>query len=189
MKVLLHQCCAPCSIFPVKALKESGHEICAYFYNPNIHPLTELFARFEQAVLFNKAEGLETILDDSYGLEDFARNTAYRENMRCLYCYTSRMEKIAEVASEKGFDCFSTTLLYSRYQKHDLIIHACETAALKFNVTFLYEDWRDGWEYGIDESKKTEMYRQKYCGCIYSEEEAFRGRLSKKFGRLKESLG
>lgn len=188
MRILLHQCCAPCSVYPVRELKEGGHDICAYFFNPNIHPLTELYARFEQAVLFNRAQGIEMIADDTYGLTDFTRNAAYRENMRCAYCYSSRMEKAAQTAAEKGFDCFSTTLLYSRYQKHELIIEMCEAAAKKYGVPFHYEDWREGWQHGIDESKRLEMYRQKYCGCIYSEEDAFKGRLAKKFAGLKEGL-
>ena len=186
MRILLHQCCGPCSVFPVKELKNGGHDITAYFFNPNIHPLTELFARFEQAVLFNRAEKLKMIMDDTYGLIDFARTAAFHENSRCLPCYSVRVDRAAELAAKNGFDCFSTTLLYSRYQKHELIIEACEAAAEKHGIKFHYEDWRCGWQYGIDESKRLEMYRQKYCGCIYSEQEAYQTRLGKKFAALKK---
>jgi predicted adenine nucleotide alpha hydrolase (AANH) superfamily ATPase len=185
MKILVHQCCGPCSVYPVSELKEAAYDITAYFYNPNIHPLSEFYARLEAAYLFNREEGIEMITDETYGLTEFTRAVSHREASRCSYCYSVRMESAARLAADKGFDCFTTTLLYSRYQKHDEIVAICESAAKRYGVMFHYEDYREGWQFGIDESKRREMYRQKYCGCIYSEEDRYREKLAKKFGRLK----
>jgi predicted adenine nucleotide alpha hydrolase (AANH) superfamily ATPase len=184
MKILVHQCCAPCSVYPISELKGAGYDITTYFFNPNIHPLKEFYLRLEQAVLFNREEGLEMIIDPSYGLTEFTRAVSHRESSRCAYCYSSRMEKTAQMAVEKGFDCFSTTLLYSKFQKHELLIDMGEAAAKKYGVAFHYEDWREGWQCGIDESVAREMYRQNYCGCIYSEEDRFSEQLKRKIAKL-----
>jgi predicted adenine nucleotide alpha hydrolase (AANH) superfamily ATPase len=82
-----------------------------------------------------------------------------------------RLDVTAKLAESRGFDAFSTTLLYSRFQKHDLLKSMGEAAAEEHGVPFLYKDWRKGWNRGIKVYRKTGLYRQKYCGCIYSEKE------------------
>ena len=105
------------------------------------------------------------------GLEEWLRNVVFREAQRCNICHHMRLEKTARLAETKGFDAFSTTLLYSRFQKHDLLKSTGEAIAEAVGVPFLYRDWRTGWNAGVKEYRKLGLYRQKYCGCIYSEKE------------------
>jgi len=97
-----------------------------------------------------------------------------------------RIENTAQIASRGKFDAFTTTLMYSRWQDHELMKEFCELAAKKYKIIFHYEDYRTGWQEGIETSKKRGMYRQQYCGCIYSEEERYRQQLSKRFAEGKE---
>jgi predicted adenine nucleotide alpha hydrolase (AANH) superfamily ATPase len=161
----------------------------AFFYNPNIHPVQEFYARLEAVAKYNAEENIKSILDETYGLTDFVRKAVYRENDRCGICYAERIEKAAHIAKKGKFDFFTTTLLYSKQQNHEEIISYCEAASKKYSVKFHYEDYRDGWKEGIEESKKREMYRQQYCGCIYSEEDRYLKQMSKKYNELKSELG
>lgn len=183
MKILLHQCCGPCSIYPITQLKKQNAEIVSYFYNPNIHPVTEYYKRMEAAVIVNNAYDIKYIIDDEYGLIDFTRKNANNEKNRCAYCYKIRFFRVAEKAKELGFDYFTSSLLYSKMQNHELILNIANLAAEKFNIKFYYEDYREGWQDGIDISKQMEIYRQNYCGCIYSEEDRFLNQLSNKFSK------
>jgi len=185
MKILMHQCCAPCSIYTSKILRENFETVYGFFYNPNIHPVTEFYKRLESVSKFNDKNGIKSIIDEHYGLAEFTRNVVYREDNRCRYCYASRIEKSAQIASKGKFDYFTTSLLYSKFQNHDLIAELCETAAKKYNTRFFYYDFREGWKDGIEKSKEMDMYRQQYCGCIYSEEDRYRKQLSKRFNNSK----
>lgn len=109
-------------------------------------------------------------------LRDFLRRALPAEevpNGRCRMCYTWRLEETARFAAEHGFDTFSSTLFYSIYQQHDLMKETSEFFAEKYGISFYYEDFRVGWQEGIDISKEMELYRQPYCGCIFSEEERY----------------
>lgn len=172
--VLLHMCCAPCALYPVKALKEKEFAVTGYFDNPNIHPSMEYKRRRNAVRQLQSDEDIKIYFSAKYEMENFLRNVVYKESERCLYCYTSRLKRTALFAKEHGFESFSTTLLYSKYQNHELIRQVAETAALENGVSFYYEDFREGWQAGILESKKREYYRQPYCGCIYSEKERYR---------------
>ncbi|MCD6288252.1 MAG: epoxyqueuosine reductase QueH, partial [Candidatus Hydrogenedentes bacterium] len=97
-----------------------------------------------------------------------------REDDRCAICYRMRLERAAEIAVEGGFDAFSTSLLVSPYQKHDLLKEIAETVSADKGIEFMYRDYRDIWKQTYELSREMDMYRQKYCGCIYSEEERFR---------------
>ncbi len=99
-----------------------------------------------------------------------------REEERCFFCYYNRLKKTAQKAKEKGFDYFTTTLLYSIYQNHELLKSLGEEFAQKYEVRFLYQDFRKYWKQGIEMSKEREMYRQAYCGCLYSEKERYEKR-------------
>ena len=173
MRILLHICCAPCTIYPLRALREEGGEVSGVFINPNIHPYQEYRKRLETLEVYAGQEELPVVREDAYPLEDFVRQVAFREEERCRYCYTLRITRAAQIARRDRYDAFTTTLLYSRYQKHDLIRSIAECAALRQGIPFLYRDFREGWSEGVRISKEIGMYRQSYCGCIYSEKERF----------------
>lgn len=173
-KILVQTCCAPCLIAPYKRLIEAGHAVSAFWYNPNIHPLLEYQKRRDTLRDFASDEGFELIERDDYGLQEFLSHTMDDIEARCEYCYRSRLEASAKLAKERGFDAFTTTLLYSRYQKHERIIAIAREMSRLYEIDFFYEDWRPLWQEGIRLSKEEGMYRQQYCGCIFSEEERYR---------------
>jgi len=183
MKILLHICCAPCAIYPIEYLRSSGFKVTGYFFNHNIHPYQEYRRRLETVREYADSAGLEVIYRDEYLMEDFLKAVADKPDERCIYCYTSRLETVAEAAASHGFTSYSSTLLYSRYQKHDLIRQLGEQIGYKHNVKFHYEDFRRGWQKGIELSKKLDLYRQQYCGCIYSERERYQPRSNLLGGR------
>ena len=173
MKILLHICCAPCAIYPVQELRKDGLSVTGFFFNPNIHPYQEYRRRLEAVRKYAELVELEVIYRDEYRLEEFLANVAANPAERCLFCYVSRLEVAASEAVRLGFDAFTTSLLYSRYQKHDVIREMGERIGEKHGITFHYADFRKGWQEGIAVSKKMELYRQQYCGCIYSEKERY----------------
>ncbi len=173
MKLLLHICCAPCSIYPVKVLRDEGMQVMGFFYRHNIHPYTECLRRQHTLEAYAEQVGLEVIYQKGYDLEGFVRNVAFRENQRCQICYHERLKTTALMAKRGHFDYFSTTLLYSKFQKHDDIRSTAEAISKSVGVPFYYADLRTGWKEGVDTSKRLGMYRQPYCGCIYSEKERY----------------
>ncbi len=173
MRVLLHVCCGPCTIYPLTVLREEGASVTGHFFNPNIHPFKEFRRRLVTLQDYAKETKLPLIVENKYGLIEFVRKVAFYEQQRCSICYSMRLEQTASLARDKGFDAFTTTLLYSKYQGHSKIISLCEQLSAKYNISFYYKDFREGWQYGIDESKEREMYRQPYCGCVYSEQERY----------------
>lgn len=176
MNLLLHMCCGPCSCYPVKTLRGQGIEPTGYFFNPNIHPYREWDMRLKTAEEFAAKVDMRIIADKNYMLRDFLRRalTAEQaENGRCRMCYTWRLEETARYAAENGFDAFTSTLFYSIYQQHELMKERAEHFAALYGVKFYYEDFRPGWQEGIDISRELELYRQPYCGCIFSEEERY----------------
>ena len=188
MNILLHQCCGPCSIYPIITMQVQGHNITTYFFNHNIHPVQEYYKRMEGAVLVSRHYNIKCIVEDYYGLVEFLRQNAYHEKERCRYCYERRLLKTAEKAKELGMDAFSSSLLYSKMQNHESIKEMAEKAAKEYNIPFYYYDFREGWQQGIDISKELEIYRQNYCGCIYSEEDRFLNQLSKKYAKKYEEI-
>ena len=173
MKVLMHICCGPCSIYPVKTLRGERMEVMGFFYRHNIHPYTECMKRQETLQNYADQIDLRIIYQDGYDLEGFIQNVAYREADRCRYCYHDRLRSTALLAKRSKFDCFTTTLLYSKFQNHDLVKTTGESIGKSIGIDFLYQDFRAGWKEGVQASKDLGMYRQQYCGCIYSEKERF----------------
>lgn len=171
--LLLHTCCAPCLIAPYYELKAQGISFSSFWYNPNVHPVTEYRMRLQTLQSFVQKEGIFLVLKDDYGLRNFVKGVASNIEERCEYCFRSRLEMTAQTALEQGYDAFSTTLLYSIYQKHDLIKEIGEEIAEEKHIPFFYRDWRPLWSVGVRLSKEAELYRQKYCGCIFSEEERY----------------
>lgn len=189
MRLLLHTCCAPCSVYCIKTLREEGIEPTLFWYNPNIHPYSEYKARRDCLKNYAESKKVKLILEDAYGLDDFVCGVLENANgknpkdfeeamlMRCQnYCYPKRLRKVFEYAKEHGYDTVSTTLLYSIYQQHDIIKDLMESLSREFGIDFLYRDFREGWREGQDEARKVGLYMQKYCGCVFSEEESMLGR-------------
>ncbi len=175
MKILVHTCCANCLIYPLKILKENRFTVHSYFYN-HIHPYTEFKKRLETLQYYTKLENINLIIREKYELKKFIQSVVFREENRCFYCYYSRLEATAKLGAKSDFEYFTTTLLYSKHQKHELIKEICESLSKKYKIKFYYYDFRNGWKEGIEESKKLNLYRQNYCGCIYSEAERYLGR-------------
>jgi predicted adenine nucleotide alpha hydrolase (AANH) superfamily ATPase len=173
MKTLLHICCAPCTIYPLNVLRDRGDDVYGLYYNPNIHPYSEYKKRLDTLEHYAENEDLQIITTDDYPVEEFFRNVAFREENRCGYCYYSRLRHAAYIAKKGKFDRFTSTLLYSKFQKHELIRDVGDSVGREVGVPFYYVDFREGWKEGIDISKSLGMYRQQYCGCIYSEKERF----------------
>ncbi len=173
MKILLHTCCAPCAIYPIQALREDGLDVMGFFYRHNIHPFTECLKRQETLQTYARMIDLRVVYQEDYDLEGFLQNIAFRETDRCTYCYHARLSAAAHIARRGKFDSFSTTLLYSKFQKHDLVKAIGESIGKRVGIPFYYQDFRAGWKSGIEESKRLGLYRQQYCGCIYSEKERF----------------
>jgi hypothetical protein len=161
-------------------LRHNGVEVTGHFFNPNIHPFREFERRLSTLQDYANDTKLPLILDTGYGLADFVRKVAFHEAERCNICYRMRLEKTVSLAKEMAFDAFSTTLLYSKYQRHSHLISLCEKLSVQYEIPFYYHDFREGWQRGIDESKELEMYRQPYCGCVYSEQERYDKSLRKK---------
>lgn len=173
MKLLLHICCAPCSIYPLRILREAQHHVMGYFHTSNIHPYTECLKRQEALTRYAQEIDLKLIIADKYDLEGFLQSVAFREKNRCRICYHHRLRTTALLAKRGKFDAFSTTLLYSKYQKHAVIRDTGEAVAREVGIAFHYDDFREGWKEGVKSSKDMGMYRQGYCGCIYSEKERY----------------
>jgi len=144
-----------------------------FFYRHNIHPYTECLKRQETVQSYARDVDLRVIYQEGYDLEGFIQNVVYREEDRCNYCYHDRLRTTALLAKRGKFDYFSTTLLYSKFQKHDRVKSIGESVGRATGVPFFYEDFRTGWKDGVKTSRDMEMYRQPYCGCIYSEKERY----------------
>jgi predicted adenine nucleotide alpha hydrolase (AANH) superfamily ATPase len=154
-------------------LKEEKVDITSFWFNPNIHPYMEYKSRYEAYKKLMEIENIPTIEIDKYGLIDFTRNVYGRENDRCRYCYESRFDVIAKTAKENGFDAFTSTLFVSPYQKHELLKEVAKEAAEKYEIKFLYRDFRPGFREGQKIARDLGLYMQKYCGCVYSEAERY----------------
>ena len=181
MKLLMHTCCAPCSIYCISYLREHNIEPVVYWYNPNIHPYKEYEARKNCLKEYTKIIEVEAIFEDEYGLKDFCKNTINDLENRCTnYCYKVRLEKTVQYAKQNGYDTFTTTLFVSPYQKHEQLKKICEELAQKYDINFLYIDFRPGFRQGQAKARELGLYMQKYCGCVFSEEMRYYNRNSTK---------
>lgn len=173
-KILLHTCCAPCSTYVVDKLRKDGYsDITAYWYNINIHPYTEYKQRLETLKQYSEMIELPLIIENDYGIREFTINVVSNIDGRCEFCYRSRLEKTVKYAKENGYTAFSTTLLVSPYQKHELIVKIANELAEKYDIKFIYQDFREGFRVGQQMARDAGLYMQKYCGCIYSEEDRY----------------
>ncbi len=174
MRLLLHTCCAPCSVYCIDTLRKGGIEPTVYWFNPNIHPYMEYKSRRDTLKQYTEMINVKAIFDENYGLREFCTNVIDDLENRCVkYCYRVRLEQTAKFAKENGFDTFSTTLLISPYQKHEELKALGEEIAKKYGLQFLYRDFRVGFREGQAKARELGLYMQKYCGCIFSEESRY----------------
>ncbi|NLH49486.1 MAG: epoxyqueuosine reductase QueH [Myxococcales bacterium] len=176
MTILLHICCAPCSIVPIDRFRAEGVDLLGWWFNPNIHPYTENETRRTTLEKYAEKIALPIRWRNEYRLEDFLRAVAFNEMNRCRTCLRWRLETAAVEAKSAGCEAFSTTLLYSKYQPHELIAEIGAQVSEAKSIPFHYRDFRPFWREGVDRSRAEGMYRQKYCGCIYSEKERYLGK-------------
>jgi predicted adenine nucleotide alpha hydrolase (AANH) superfamily ATPase len=174
-RILLHICCGPCGTYPIERLREEGFQVTGFWYNPNIHPWQELQRRRESVEKYTEAVGLPMIWHEKYEMPLYLRAVVGHEKFRerCCICYRMRLEKTARVAAEGGFDAFTTTLLISPHQDQTLLRHIGEEVAEEQGVGFYFENFRRGWSERGRLTHEHGLYRQQYCGCIYSEWERF----------------
>ncbi|GAB4276181.1 MAG: epoxyqueuosine reductase QueH [Candidatus Rifleibacteriota bacterium] len=178
MSILLHTCCGPCLGGSIDILKEALNEepIEIFWYNPNIHPYLEYR---ERLLSFNKlCENLNLRVhygSTEYGLHRFLKNIDGKfGEERCAECYRMRFEQAAAYASDNFFSAFTTTLLVSPYQQHDLIVEVGKKVAADYGTDFYYCDFRPGFKNTHEIARKYELYKQKYCGCIFSEYDRYK---------------
>ena len=177
--LLLHICCAPCSVSCLEQLAEEGIAPTGFWYNPNIHLYQEYKSRRDTLIDYAEKINLPLLIQDEYGLDRFTKAVSGDIANRCAYCYAIRLDETARVAKEQGFTAFSTTLTVSPYQNHDLIREIGEKAGKKHGVEFRYFDFAKGFRDGQNKARELGMYLQKYCGCVYSEEERYQKQIAK----------
>jgi epoxyqueuosine reductase len=169
MDILLHICCGPCLIYPFSRLKDRGFKISGFYYNPNIYPLSE-YSRRREALKSLSQEFFLAVEYPEHQERDFIQAIDSQESLpqRCINCWRLRLEKTARRAKERGLEAFSTTLLVSPYQDHQMLKQLGRQIGRDAGIEFYYEDFRSGFKQGQLEAKAKGIYRQKYCGCQYS---------------------
>lgn len=180
--LLLHACCGPCAIMPVRRLRDAGYAVTLWYMNPNIHPLAEYLRRREAVAECAARLGVEVLYEDAaWDVRAWLAAPEARElpPARCRWCCQSRLRAAHAAAAALGFACFSTSLLYSRYQPHEAIAAEGRHLSAQGGSVFVYGDFREDWQAGIDRSKEWGVYRQPYCGCIFSEAERYHKRLAR----------
>ncbi len=167
-RILLHVCCGPCAIAPVRHLLEAGWDVTGLFYNPNIQPAMEYLRRRDALARVASILGVEIVYGDYDPVPHMRAALADPEN-RCGPCFASRLDRTAELAAARGCDAFSSTLLYSKYQDHETLRRLGALRADARGVPFYYQDFRVLWDEGVALSREWGIYRQPYCGCVLSE--------------------
>jgi hypothetical protein len=157
----------------IQQLREEGIEPVGYWYNPNIHPFTEYRARRNCLTEYARSIGLELVVEDEYGLRPFVRAVAGDIDNRCGYCYASRLSRTAQYAAEHGFDAFCTTLTVSPYQDTPRIFETGQAVGERSGVPFAPYDFSPRFREGQAQARELGLYMQKYCGCVFSEEDRY----------------
>ena len=172
-RVLIHSCCAHCAAYTIEHWRKEGYEVSALWYNPNIHPYTEHQKRLEAMQTLAEEMDVPLINAGGYDVVEYFRGVVGNEAERCGHCFRLRLSRTAATAKEMGFDAFTTTLLISPHQKHDLLKEIGEE--LGGEIEFLYADLRKRYSDSRHITKPMDLHRQQYCGCIYSEWERYSG--------------
>ncbi len=184
-KLLMHACCGPCFVYVEDDLRKNGlrnddgsyskdftYEVV--FYNPNVHPKVEYERRKEAFIEFCKMKNVNYNVIDEYSLNGFVKNVVEqtgenkRYKIRCEFCYYMRLKRIFEYAKENNFDVVSTTLTISPYQNHELIKKVGKNLEKEYGIEFRYIDYREHFREGQRMARETQIYMQKYCGCVFS---------------------
>ena len=173
--VLLHCCCAHCAAYTVNYWQQQGYQVSALWYNPNIHPYSEHQNRLEAMESLAQEVNLPLIVTEGYDMIEYFRRVAGHESERCQYCFRLRLSRTAGTALENGFSAFTTTLLISPHQKHDLLRETGIQIAEEQGIEFLYVDLRKRYSDSRHLTKPLNLHRQQYCGCVYSEWERYAG--------------
>jgi len=150
-----------------------GHDITGYWYNPNIHPYQEYKTRLETLKGYAGSINLELAVEDFYGLRMFTEKVVSDIAGRCTFCYDERLRKTAEKAKKEGYDAFSSTLFISPYQRHEELLETAYRVAKEVGIPFHYVDFRPYFREGQRRARELGLYMQKYCGCIFSEEDRY----------------
>lgn len=173
-KILLHSCCAPCSSYVIDYLN-NYFDITILYYNPNISPIEEYEKRKQEEIKFIKNYKDVKFLDCDYDNNLYNKLIKGLENepergKRCNVCFELRLEKTAILAKENNYEYFGTTLTVSPYKNAEIINKIGEKIQENYKIKWLYSDFKknDGYKKSIELSKKYNLYRQDYCGCIYS---------------------
>ncbi len=178
MPILLHSCCGPClgGSYPVLEQAVGSGNTAVLWDNPNIHPFVEYNQRLDSFKKMASIFALEVFFGDaSYGLEKFLGKLDGNFGPdRCAICYHLRLSATAKVAVANSFSAFTTTLLISPYQDHELLIRTGQEIGQEFGIKFHYSDFRQGFKNTHEMARQHELYRQKYCGCIFSEHERYK---------------
>lgn len=184
-KILLHSCCAPCTVFPLKQLQENlSCDIDIIFFNQNIHPYREYKKRLASLREYLLELNIKLIIPEEYDFTQWFGSIMSNIDERCRLCYEFRLEYVFQYAASNSYDLVSSTLLYSKYQNHKCISDTMSKFSAKFQIDSYYEDFRVGWQEGIDVSLKKNMFRQTYCGCLFSEQERYDNRLKKRLKKI-----
>ncbi len=169
----MHACCAPCATHVVNVLREK-YEVVAYFYNPNIHPESEYHLRLKNMIKLAEVYELPLIVGE-YEVDRWFKKIKGYENereggKRCEKCFELRLEETAKLAKEIGASIFTTTLTISPHKNAKTINSIGKNLADKYKIKFLEADFKkkDGFKKSVEESKRLGLYRQNYCGCIFS---------------------
>ena len=157
----------------IQVLRNENIDVHGYWYNPNIHPYTEYKNRLDALKSYSEMIHLPLTINDQYGLRMFTKMAMEDLDNRCLGCYDMRLRETALYAKNNGYDAFSTTLLISPYQKHDKLKALGEKLAKEIGIPFYYQDFRPFFREGQKQARELPLYMQKYCGCIFSEEERY----------------
>ncbi|HZW97317.1 MAG: epoxyqueuosine reductase QueH [Clostridiaceae bacterium] len=187
-KILLHTCCGPCAEYPVQELLAADYEPLLYYFNPNIQPQVEWQRRLESLQKLSEITDLALVAE---GRSETERWLEMKDSQidRCRYCYRTRLEKAAQYARSNGYPIFTTTLLVSPYQQHDLIVEIGRELAVEYGLEFLAADWRPRYRQGQQMARDDGLYRQRYCGCIISlEESSYKDKIKKELDQLTQSL-
>jgi predicted adenine nucleotide alpha hydrolase (AANH) superfamily ATPase len=174
-KVLVHICCAHCAAYTVEYWRQQEYEVDGYWYNPNIHPFTEHQARLASVRELSQKLHFPLIEEDGYEMPEYFRQITGHEDDRCRYCFDMRLRSTAAAAKKNSYDAFTSTLLISPHQEHEILREIGQKVSRETGVEFLYADLRKRYSDSRHITKPMELYRQQYCGCLYSEWERYRG--------------
>ena len=174
MNLLLHICCACCLCAPLNELRKEGFRVTGLFYNPNIHPFLEFRRRLKALRVFQESDPIPVVYQEEYGIREYLKSVNYEGDDRCADCYAMRLKFAADYAKRSGFDAFTSTMLFSVYQNHEQLKMISENLSKEYEINFVYRDYRYLSECSHDIAREKMIYRQGYCGCVFSEYERYK---------------